>query len=55
MKLKARVDILINKRYKAGEIIEVNEETGLVLIRQAWAEKLEEKAETKKRSKKRSE
>jgi hypothetical protein len=63
MKLRARVDILLEKRYKAGEIVETNEETGLVLIKQAWAEEIVEKkpaakpaeAETKKRSRKRSE
>lgn len=43
MKLRARADILLeNKRYKAGEIIETDEATGLLLLKFAWAEEVVE-------------
>lgn len=42
MKVKALVDILTDKRYKAGTEFDTNEETGLLLIKQGWAEAVEE-------------
>ena len=42
MKVKALVDILTDKRYKAGTEFEVSKETGLVLLKQGWAEELPE-------------
>ena len=39
MRLIAKIDILENsRRHKAGAMFETDEATGLVLLRQGWAE-----------------
>jgi hypothetical protein len=49
MKVRARIDILTDKRYKAGTEFNTNEETGLVLLKMGWAEKVEEAKPAKKK------
>lgn len=48
MKVKALIDILTDKRYKAGTEFETNEETGLLLLRLGWAEAVQEVKAPKK-------
>lgn len=49
MRLKARIDILADYvRHKAGTEFDATEETGLVLLRMGWAEKVEPEAEKPK-------